>query len=217
VVNGDQQVTMIVGLSGGVASGKSAVADLFADLGVPVLDTDTISREIVVAGSKGLSQIRKRFGDGIISGDGTLDRTALRQLVFADPAAREDLEAITHPLITAELARQSELASGPYQVHVIPLLVETGMQNLVDRVLLVDCPVELQLARLKSRDQLPGSEAQLMIDAQTDRRSRLAVADDVLTNDAQLDELPELVSRLHDYYRRLAGEVTMDAKGLRLP
>jgi dephospho-CoA kinase len=213
----DQQVTMIVGLTGGVASGKSAVADLFADLGVPVLDTDMISREIVVAGSKGLAQIRKRFGDSIINNDGTLDRPTLRQLVFADPAAREDLEAITHPLIAAELTRQSDLASGPYQIHVIPLLVETGMQDRVDRVLLVDCPLELQLARLESRDQISRSAAKLIIDAQTDRRARLAIADDVLINDAQRDELPRLVSKLHDYYQQLAKQGTMDATGLRLP
>lgn len=213
----DQQVTMIVGLTGGVASGKSAVADLFADLGVPVLDTDMISREIVVAGSKGLAQIRKRFGDSIINNDGTLDRPTLRQLVFADPAAREDLEAITHPLIAAELTRQSDLASGPYQIHVIPLLVETGMQDRMDRVLLVDCPLELQLARLESRDQISRSAAKLIIDAQTDRRARLAIADDVLINDAQRDELPGLVSKLHDYYQQLAKQGTMDATGLRLP
>ena len=208
---------MIVGLTGGVASGKSAVADLFTELGVPVLDTDRISREVVTEGSKGLTQIRKRFGDSILCSDGSLDRSALRQLVFSDPGARKDLEAITHPLIIEELARQSELANGPYQIHVIPLLVETGMQDGVDRVLLVDCPVELQLARLRSRDKVSGQDAQGIIDAQTDRRARLAIADDVLTNDARRDDLPGLVGQLHDHYRQLARTGITDAAGLRLP
>jgi dephospho-CoA kinase len=208
---------MIVGLTGGVASGKSAVSDLFAKLGVPVLDTDRISREIVLAGSQGLVQVRERFGDSILSSDGSLDRQALRELVFSDTRARKDLEAITHPLIIEELARQSELAGGPYQVHVIPLLVETGMQDRVDRVLLVDSPVELQLARLRSRDKASGQSAQRIIDAQSDRRARLAIADDVLVNDARRDELPGLVGRLDDYYRRLVREGKTDAAGLRLP
>jgi dephospho-CoA kinase len=208
---------MIVGLTGGVASGKTAVADLFAELSVPVLDTDRISREIVTEGSKGLAQIRKRFGDGILCGDGSLDRPALRQLVFSDPGARMDLEMITHPLIIEELARQSELAKGPYQIHVIPLMVETGMQDDVDRVLLVDCPVELQLARLRSRDKVSGQVAQRIIDAQTDRQARRAIADDVLTNDARRDELPGLVGQLHDFYRQLARQGKTDGAGLRLP
>ena len=212
-----EQVTMIVGLTGGVASGKSAVADLFAELGVPVLDTDKISREIVAAGSKGLSQIRERFGDDILCNDGTLDRPALRDRIFSDPNAREDLEKITHPLIIEELARQSETANGPYQVHVIPLLVETGLQDRVARVLLVDCPVELQLTRLQSRDEISDSVAQRIIDAQSNRGARLAVADDVLVNDGRRDELPGLVGQLDDYYRQLIKQGKTDAVGLRLP
>jgi dephospho-CoA kinase len=182
MANRDRQVTMTVGLTGGIASGKSAVADRFADLGVPVLDTDLLAREVVAVGKPGLAAIRKRFGDRVLQADGSLDR-----------------------------------AGGLYQVHVIPLLAEIGMQEQVDRVLLVDCPVETQLSRLQLRDGLSASAAQLIIDSQADRRTRLTIADDVLTNDAHRDQLAGLVDKLHAFYLGLVKQGKRDAKGLRLP
>jgi dephospho-CoA kinase len=217
MANRDRQVTMTVGLTGGIASGKSAGADRFADLGVPVLDTDLLAREVVAAGKPGLAAIRKRFGDRVLQADGSLDRTALRELVFKDPEARRDLEHITHPLILEALAERSTIAGGLYQVHVIPLLAEIGMQEQVDRVLLVDCPVETQLSRLQLRDGLSASAAQLIIDSQADRRTRLTIADDVLTNDAHRDQLAGLVDKLHAFYLGLVKQGKRDAKGLRLP
>jgi dephospho-CoA kinase len=217
MANRDRQVTMTVGLTGGIASGKSAVADRFADLGVPVLDTDLLAREVVAVGKPGLAAIRKRFGDRVLQADGSLDRTALRELVFKDPEARRDLEHITHPLILEALAERSTIAGGLYQVHVIPLLAEIGMQEQVDRVLLVDCPVETQLSRLQLRDGLSASAAQLIIDSQADRRTRLTIADDVLTNDAHRDQLAGLVDKLHAFYLGLVKQGKRDAKGLRLP
>jgi len=208
---------MTVGLTGGIASGKSAVADRFAELGVPVLDTDLIAREVVAAGTPGLAAIRRRFGDRVLRADGNLDRAALRELIFEDHAARKDLEHITHPLILAALAERSAIAGGSYQVHVIPLLAEIGMQEQVDRVLLVDCPVETQLTRLQLRDGLSASAAQLIIDSQADRRTRLAIANDVLTNDAHRDQLAGLVDKLHAFYQGLVEQGKRDAKGLRLP
>lgn len=217
MTNRDRQVTMTVGLTGGIASGKSAVADRFADLGVPVLDTDLLAREVVAVGKPGLAAIRKRFGDRVLQADGSLDRTAIRELVFKDPEARRDLEHITHPLILEALAERSAIAGGLYQVHVIPLLAEIGMQEQVDRVLLVDCPVETQLSRLQLRDGLSASAAQLIIDSQADRRTRLTIADDVLTNDAHRDQLAGLVDKLHAFYLGLVKQGKRDAKGLRLP
>ncbi|MGI9265642.1 MAG: dephospho-CoA kinase [Gammaproteobacteria bacterium] len=208
---------MTVGLTGGIASGKTAVADRFAALGVPVLDTDLISREVVAAGSPGLEAIQSRFGNQVLLEDGSLDRAALRSLIFEDHAARKDLEDITHPLILAKLAEQSAEEDGPYQIHVIPLLVETGLQDKVNRVLLVDCPVEMQLTRLQSRDGLSASAARLIINSQADREARQAIADDILTNDARPDQLVVLVDRLHTYYQQLAKQGNRDAAGLRLP
>ncbi len=208
---------MIVGLTGGVASGKSTVADEFGALGVPVLDTDIIARQVVAPGSAGLRQIEAAFGGEVLSRDGGLDRARLRALVFADAEARQTLESITHPLIRQELARQAADAVGAYQIHVIPLLVEAGLQGQVDRVLLVDCPVALQIERLRARDGETDESARRILAAQASREARLSAADDVLVNDGDPSALVEAVARLDRFYRRLAAGGDFGAPGRRLP
>ena len=192
-----------VGLTGGIASGKSTVSNLFAGLGVPVIDTDRIAREVVAGGSPLLAELFERFGAAIRAPDGELDRSALRRIVFAEPERRRELEALLHPAIrsrTEELARN---AGGPYQLHVVPLLVETGSARRYARVLVVDCPESLQLQRLRARSQLSEAEAQAMLNAQASRGERLAAADDVICNDGPLEALPPLVAALHQRYLRL--------------
>lgn len=194
-----------IGLTGGIASGKSTVADLFARRGVPVLDTDRIARDVVEPGEPALAAVVAEFGRGILGSDGRLDRAALRARIFAEPEARRTLEAILHPAIRAELARRSASADGPYQVLVIPLLVEGGRIDLVDRVLVVDCPVEVQLERLRARDgETPESAAKILA-AQASRDERLAAADDVIVNAGSPEELAAQVAALDFEYRKRAG------------
>lgn len=208
---------LTVGLTGGVASGKTTVASLFSARGVVVLDTDRIARDVVEPGSDGLATVVEAFGEQMLDAAGNLDRTALRSVIFSDPDARVRLEAIIHPLIRAELARRAARAGGRYQIHVIPLLVETGMQDAVDRVLVVDCPEPLQLDRLMRRDGSSEDEARRMLGVQANRQDRLAVADDVIVNDADQEQLVALVDRLHGFYEAIAGEGRHRAAGLRLP
>ncbi|MCU0974847.1 MAG: dephospho-CoA kinase [Steroidobacteraceae bacterium] len=194
-----------IGLTGGIASGKSAVADLFARRGVAVLDTDQIARDVVAPGTPGLAEVVEAFGPVVLAPDGSLDRRALRERVFANPADRRRLESILHPRIRAELERRSAVAGGPYQVLVIPLLVEGTGQTRVDRVLVVDCPEELQVARLVARDGGTESSARAILAAQASRAERLAVADDVIENDGAREALETAVAALDARYRRLAG------------
>ena len=193
-----------IGLTGGIASGKSAVARLFAERGVPVLDTDQIARDVVEPGQPALAEVAAAFGPGVLAADGRLDRGALRQHVFADPAARRRLEGILHPAIRAELARRAAAAGGPYQVWVIPLLVEGGGIDRVDRVLVVDCPVETQLARLRARDGENDDSARRILAAQASREQRLAAADDVIINEGSLEALAPQVAALDVRYREVA-------------
>jgi dephospho-CoA kinase len=195
---------LLVALTGGIASGKSAAAKSFAELGVPVLDTDVIAREVVAPGSPLLKQLAERFGSRIIAASGELDRAALRRHVFRDAAEREALNALMHPAIRAELTRQAEAAGGVYQIHVIPLLVETKRTGDYDRVLVVDCPEEDQLRRLVARDGGSIDEAQRILAAQATRAERLAVADDVLSNTGTLGDLAKGVESLHRKYEELA-------------
>ena len=195
---------MIVGLTGGIASGKSTVADLFAALGIPVLDTDLIARDVVAPGTPGLEQLQTEFGQDILNPGGGLDRSRLRARVFADGRARRRLEAITHPLIRQELLRRAKQAGGPYQVHVIPLLVEARLQGQVDRVLLVDCPEQVQLARLLARDDETPEGASRILAAQAPRSARQQAADDVIINDGDRAALSSAVQELDHRYRQLA-------------
>jgi dephospho-CoA kinase len=194
-----------VALTGGIASGKSTVADLFAALGVPVIDTDMIARQVVEPDQPALAQVVAEFGAEVLDATGRIDRRRMRERIFADPDAKRRLESILHPAIRAEMARQSLAAHGPYQVLVIPLLTEGGSRDHVDRVLLVDVPEELQIQRLMMRDGVSHGQAQASLNAQATRAERLAMADDVVRNDGRVDELREAVAALDAKYRGLAG------------
>ena len=197
-----------VGLTGGIASGKSLVANAFAKLGAELIDTDQIAREVVVPGQPGLEAVRAAFGDSILTPRGELDRPALRRLVFADAAKRRQLDELLHPLIRRRTLERLAQASGPYAVVAVPLLVETDFGNLVDRVLVVDCPVPLQLERLIRRDGLPRDEALAMISAQTDRATRLRAAHDVIDNGGDAEHTRRQVAQLHQRYLELARRPT---------
>ncbi|MDH3339291.1 MAG: dephospho-CoA kinase [Gammaproteobacteria bacterium] len=194
-----------VGLTGGIASGKSTVADMFRVLGAAVIDTDVIAREVVTPGRPALAQIRRAFGESMIRKDGTLDRNAMRQLVFSDEAARRELEAILHPRIQAEARRQADEAGGEYQIIVIPLLVESSLKSFVDRILVVDCDTDTQIRRLLARDAESEKQARRILAAQTSRDERLAIADDVITNDGPLTDTKRQVAALHKRYAGLKG------------
>ena len=189
-----------VGLTGGIASGKTSVSRLFARLGVPIIDTDVIARDVVAPGTPLLQQVDQELGPGLIGAHGALQRRQLRERVFADPDARRRLEALLHPAIRAEVARQSAQATGPYHILVIPLLVEGQGRIPVERVLVVDCPEELQIQRLQARDGSSLAEARAMLAAQTSRAGRLAAADDVIVNDGDPDRLEGAVAALHQKY-----------------
>ncbi len=193
-----------VALTGGIASGKSTVADLFAALGVPVIDTDLIAREVVEPGQPALQAVVDAFGPGVLDDQGQLDRRRMRERIFTDPGAKQRLEAILHPAIRREMERQSLAAGGPYQLLVIPLLTEGGRRDHVDRVLLVDVPEEVQVERLTRRDGVSAEQARASLRAQATRAERRAMADDVILNTGRIDELRAKVASLHERYLGLA-------------
>jgi dephospho-CoA kinase len=195
-----------VALTGGIASGKTTVADLFAALGVPLIDTDLIARQVVEPGRPSLAAVVGEFGAGVLDAAGGLDRRKLRELVFGDEAARRRLEAILHPAIRAEMERQSAAAAagGPYQLLVIPLLTEGGRRDHVDRVLLVDAPESLQIERLMARDGVGRVQAEAALRAQATRDARLRCADDVILNTGDVAALRPQVAALHERYLALA-------------
>jgi dephospho-CoA kinase len=193
-----------IGLTGGIASGKSTAAERFIELGVPVIDADAAARAAVEPGTAGLRRIIERFGSGILAGNGELDRRALRDLIFSDPDARRDLEAILHPLIRADMDRSAAATDGPYVVMAIPLLVEGASRDRVDRILVVDVDEDVQLQRVMERDHCSLEKARAILDAQAHRAARLAVADDVLSNTGTVTDLRQAVDRMHERYLRLA-------------
>ena len=193
-----------IGLTGGIACGKTTVANLFAALGVPVIDTDLLAREVVAPGSPLLAQVAAHFGPVVLAADGSLDRRELRSRVFADAAERRWLEALTHPAIRALTDERCDAAAGPYSIVGIPLLVETAGAARFDRVLVVDCDPALQLARLVARDGTTREEAQRMLAAQATREQRLAVANDVILNDGDVASLRTQVEKLHRQYVQAA-------------
>lgn len=190
----------VVAVTGGIASGKTAVSDRFQSLGVPVVDTDLIAREVVAPGQPLLAEIADRFGDALVLPDGNLDRRALRERIFADAAARKDLEALLHPAILAEALKRVAQQTGAYVVVVIPLLAEGGGHDWIDRVLVVDVPEAVQLERLQRRDGVTRADAEAALAAQASRQDRLAIADDVIENTADLETLHRLVDRQHQRY-----------------
>jgi len=195
---------LTVGLTGGIGSGKSTVAERFAARGVPVIDTDVLARELTASEGPPLEAIRAAFGDSVMRADGTLDRAALRRRVFADADARRQLEAILHPLIRHGVECARERLAAPYVLIVIPLLVETaGYRDLLDRILVVDCSEDLQIARVMARSGLDRDEVEAILAAQAGRADRLAVADDVIDNSGTPEDLDAQVASLHQRYQTL--------------
>ncbi|MGN7724245.1 dephospho-CoA kinase [Luteimonas sp. 22616] len=197
----------IVGLTGGVASGKSEITRRFEALGIAVADADLAAREAVAAGSTGLAEVVAEFGPEVLADDGELDRAAMRRRVFAHPDARRRLEAIVHPRVRAALRAACATAAGMYAIAAIPLLAEGGGRTAypwLDRILVIDVPVAVQHARLLQRDGIDAALADRMIAAQATRQQRLAIADDVIVNDGPIDALDAHVAALDRRYRSLA-------------
>ena len=199
---------LVVGLTGGMGSGKTTVSNLFAELGVPVIDTDLIGRQLTDPGSEVLDEVRTMFTDEVMHADGTLDRAALRRLVFKDTPARRRLEALLHPRIRKRVGQDLALLDVPYSIVVIPLLVEAGgYQDVLDRVLVIDCPQAMQVERVMLRSDLSRDEVEAMLATQASREKRLAVANDVILNTTTPDVLRTQVIRLHQHYGALANSL----------
>jgi len=208
---------LTVGLTGGIASGKSLVASSFERLGIETIDADDVARDIVEPGEPALAEIAEHFGPEVIGDDGRMIRPRMRQIVFEDPSAREALEAITHPRIRQELARRRDACETEYCMLVIPLMLKTGMDDLVTRVLVVDAPEHVQLERLIQRDGIDEALARKMIAAQDTRQRRLARADDVLLNTGPRKDIADLAAALHAGYSRLARGEVADLPPMLLP
>ena len=196
----------IVGLTGGIGSGKSTVCQLFAEQGVPIIDTDLIAHQLVAPGQAALAKIIAAFGHRIVTSDGELDRPRLRELVFHHAEKRETLEAILHPLIRQAALEQIQQLHSAYCILVVPLLVEKGWYTMVNRVLVIDAPVELQRDRVKQRNGYSNSQIDAIMRQQASRQQRLAHADDVIVNDGPLAQIATDVLNLHQKYQQLSGE-----------
>ncbi len=197
---------LIVGLTGGIASGKSLVGAMFVKLGASLIDTDVVAREVVALGEPGLAAVGAEFGPSVLLPSGELNRPALRSLVFADDAKRRQLEAILHPLIRSRTRAKLEGLEAPYALVAVPLLLETSFDELVDRILVVDSPEAAQLERLMRRDGIPRPEAQAMLRAQADRATRLQAAHDVIDNSGAPEATRRQVELLHRRYLDLAAQ-----------
>ncbi|ENO86585.1 dephospho-CoA kinase [Thauera linaloolentis] len=196
----------IVGLTGGIGSGKSAAAELFVEHGAGLVDTDAIAHALTAADGAAMPAIHARFGDAVIAADGSLDRAAMRARVFAQADARQQLEAILHPMIRDESARQCTTARGIYVILAVPLLVESGgYRTRCDRVCVVDCPPEIQVERVRARSGLEEAQIRAIMATQASRDQRLAAADDVIDNGASLEYLRAQVAALHSHYASLAA------------
>jgi dephospho-CoA kinase len=194
-----------IGLTGGIASGKSIVTQRFSELKVPVIDADVVARRVVEPGEPGLDQVVRRFGPGVLDASGKLDRRALRELIFRDLGSRQALDAILHPLIRAAMELEAADAKGPYLVMAIPLLIESGRaRERVNRVLVVDVDEAQQLKRLQARDFSSAEQARAILASQASRGARLAAADDVLKNNGSVADLRQAVDVLHEKYLHLA-------------
>ena len=197
---------LVVGLTGGIGSGKTAVSDRFEALGIKVVDADIAARVVVEPGQPALEEIEAYFGAEMINADGTLDRAALRKRVFADETERRKLESITHPHINRHIAAELARAESPYAILAHPILIETGQTAVCDRVLVVDVPEQLQIERTMARDDNPESQVRAIMAAQASREERLAAADDVIVNDRDVTHLDSEVARLHAFYLELAAQ-----------
>lgn len=206
---------LVIGITGGIGSGKTTVADLFADLGVPVIDADDLARRAVARGEPGYGEIVEQFGSEILDEAGELDRRKMREHVFSDPGKRARLEAIVHPRVYAMMKQLLDNLDCPYAIVVVPLLIETGGREIVDRVLVVDSPEELQIERTLRRDGTTRAGVERILAAQTDRRSRLAAADDVIENAASESNLKDEVVSLHHRYLEEAARIASERPGMK--
>lgn len=195
-----------VGLTGGIGSGKSTVCNIFSELGVPVIDADAISHKLVKKGKPALKYIKDVFGDKVFNGNGELDRNKMREIIFNDTKSRKQLENILHPLIYNEIERRLSDLINPYCVICIPLLLETGSENKVDRILVIDIPEEMQVNRTVLRDNSNVIDIKKIIDSQVSRKERLKAADDVIVNDGDLTDLKNKIHELNNKYNRLSAE-----------
>lgn len=193
-------MALIVGITGGIGSGKTAVTDRFAEKGITIVDADIASRIVVEPGTTALSAIANHFGKNLISADGSLDRAALRQKIFADEEERHWLESLLHPLISEEILKQLKASTSPYTILVSPLLVETTQRDICDRILVVDVPEAVQVERASARDNNDPEQIKRIIAAQINRQDRLSKADDIIDNSAPLDCLDTVVNELHKTY-----------------
>lgn len=196
----------IVGLTGGIGSGKTTVANLFHDLGVQSVDADLVAREVVMPGEAALAAIVEHFGSGILQQDGQLDRAVLRAKIFADEAEKHWLNQLLHPLIRQRLLQQLQQCTSDYALLIAPLLLENKLQSYTDRVLVVDVPEKLQLSRTMQRDQVPAEQVQNILNSQIARPERLRLADDVLLNTVPVFELQSQIQQLHSRYQQFAKE-----------
>lgn len=194
-----------IGLTGGIGSGKTTAANFFLELGIPVIDADDIAHTLVAKGQPALKEIEKTFGAIILNEDGSLDRGKLRDIIFSSPSQKKLLESILHPLVYEEMQRQTDSMDSPYVILSIPLLLETGMQHLVDRVLVIDCPVEIQFERVKQRNGLTDDRITSIIEAQIPRTLRISAADDIVNNAGSTSKLAEQIKKLHNLYISLGN------------
>lgn len=197
-----------IGLTGGIASGKSTICQLFSDYDIPIIDADIIARQIVEPGQPAFKQVVQQFGSGVVQQDGHLNRPLLRKIIFSNPEKKTQLEKILHPKIILELKRQSDAFNTAYCILDIPLLIESKLQNLVDRILVLDISAEKQLRRLCLRDKLSVEDAQLIINNQCNQKQRLTYADDVIDNNKSPDVVAKLISDLHQKYLSIANSST---------
>ncbi len=195
---------LVIALTGGIGSGKSSVAELLAEFGAAVIDTDAIAHQLTAPGEAGSREIGRQFGADFLRADGALDRERMRKVVFADPAARKQLEAILHPMIRAQVDAAIRAVTAPYAVLVVPLLVETGAyRDLAKRTLVVDCSEDTQIARVRQRSKLSAETVRDIMASQVSRADRLARADDVILNDVDLDTLRRRTAEVHQHYLAL--------------
>lgn len=189
-----------VGLTGGIGSGKSTVSALFQQLGVPVIDADVIAHRLVEPGQPALAQLASEFGTNILKTDGSLNRAALRERVFSDPDQKRRLESLLHPLVHQQIKIETQRLNSPYCIISIPLLLETGMTDLVDRILVIDCPIAIQIERVKKRSGLSTDQVNDIIAMQASRETRLSHADDIIDNSKSAEQLADQVKKLHNLY-----------------
>ena len=197
---------LIVGLTGGIGSGKTLVSDYFKSLGIVIVDADVVSRQVVEPGTDALGKIAEKFDKDILNSDGTLNRRVLRDIIFNNPDEKQWLENLLHPLIGLETARQLQTSQSPYTVFVSPLLIEIGQYKMTNRILVVDAPENLQVSRTVERDNTQAENVQSIMNTQASRKKRLDMADDVILNDSDIDSLHKKIDELHKHYLKLSQE-----------